>query len=67
MHLTRGVVLRLLAATLIGAVVGRDRNLHGKPTGVRMMGPVALIVGGPVEKAIRRRRPHRPEVPEPLP
>jgi putative Mg2+ transporter-C (MgtC) family protein len=35
-------LLRLGAATLIGAVIGLDRDLHGKPTGVRTMGIVAL-------------------------
>ena len=151
MDLTLEMALRLLAATLIGASIGLNRDLHGKPTGVRTMGlvglgsalivlasglvggngdatravqgivtgigflgagviikaatgdrihglttaasiwltaalgvtcglgywPLALvaavlglvvlIVGGPLEKAIRRRWPHKPEVPEPLP
>jgi putative Mg2+ transporter-C (MgtC) family protein len=35
-------VLRLCAATFIGAVIGLDRDLRGKPTGVRTMGIVAL-------------------------
>ncbi|WP_317202524.1 MgtC/SapB family protein [Janthinobacterium sp.] len=34
--------LRLLAAVLAGSVVGLDRNLHGKPTGIKTMGLVAL-------------------------
>ena len=151
MDLTLEMALRLLAATLIGASIGLNRDLHGKPTGVRTMGlvglgsalivlasglvggngdatravqgivtgigflgagviikaatgdrihglttaasiwltaalgvtcglgywPLALvaavlglvvlIVGGPLEKALRRRWPHKPEVPEPLP
>lgn len=36
------VVLRLLAATLIGAAIGLDRDLRGKPTGIRTMGIVSL-------------------------
>ncbi len=36
------VILRLAAATLIGAAIGLDRDLRGKPTGVRTMGIVAL-------------------------
>jgi putative Mg2+ transporter-C (MgtC) family protein len=36
------VALRLGAATLIGAAIGLDRDLRGKPTGVRTMGIVAL-------------------------
>ena len=36
------VVLRLFVATLIGAAIGLDRDLRGKPTGVRTMGIVAL-------------------------
>ncbi len=36
------VALRLFAATLIGAAIGLDRDLRGKPTGVRTMGIVAL-------------------------
>lgn len=35
-------VLRLVCATLIGAAIGLDRDLHGKPTGVRTLGIVAL-------------------------
>jgi putative Mg2+ transporter-C (MgtC) family protein len=34
--------LRLAAATLIGAAIGLDRDLRGKPTGIRTMGIVAL-------------------------
>jgi putative Mg2+ transporter-C (MgtC) family protein len=36
------IVLRLAAATLIGAAVGLNRDLHGKPTGVRTLGLVCL-------------------------
>src|SRR5215471_19212166 len=36
------IVLRLSAATLIGAAVGLNRDLHGKPIGVRTLGLVAL-------------------------
>jgi len=36
------VILRLTAATLIGAAIGLDRDLRGKPTGVRTMGIVGL-------------------------
>ena len=36
------VILRLAAAMVIGGVVGLDRNLHHKPTGVRTLGLVAL-------------------------
>ncbi len=35
-------VVRLTAATIIGGAIGLDRELHGKPTGVRTMGLVAL-------------------------
>lgn len=35
-------VVRLSAATLAGAAIGLDRDLRGKPTGVRTMGLVAL-------------------------
>jgi putative Mg2+ transporter-C (MgtC) family protein len=35
-------VLRLVGAVLIGCAIGLDRNLHGKPTGVRTLGLVAL-------------------------
>ncbi len=34
--------LRLFAATLFGAMIGLDRDLRGKSTGVRTMGIVAL-------------------------
>jgi putative Mg2+ transporter-C (MgtC) family protein len=36
------VVLRLGAAAVMGAAIGVDRDLHGKPTGVRTLGVVAL-------------------------
>jgi putative Mg2+ transporter-C (MgtC) family protein len=36
------VILRLTAATLAGGVLGLNRDLHGKPTGVRTLGLVGL-------------------------
>jgi len=36
------IVLRLTAATLIGAVIGLNRDLHGKPTGMHTLGLVCL-------------------------
>jgi putative Mg2+ transporter-C (MgtC) family protein len=36
------IALRLGAATLIGAGIGLNRDLHGKPTGVRTLGLVGL-------------------------
>jgi putative Mg2+ transporter-C (MgtC) family protein len=36
------VFLRLGAATLAGALLGLNRDLHGKPTGVRTLGLVGL-------------------------
>lgn len=36
------MTLRLLAAASVGAVIGINRDLHGKPAGVRMLGLVAL-------------------------
>jgi putative Mg2+ transporter-C (MgtC) family protein len=36
------MVLRLGAAVVIGGVLGLNRDLHGKPTGVRTLGLVAL-------------------------
>lgn len=38
------VFLRLGAATLCGMVLGVNRDLHGKPTGVRTLGMVSLGV-----------------------
>ena len=35
-------VIRLTAAAVIGGAIGLDRELRGKPTGVRTMGIVAL-------------------------
>ena len=35
-------VIRLTAAAVVGGVIGLDRELRGKPTGVRTMGIVAL-------------------------
>jgi putative Mg2+ transporter-C (MgtC) family protein len=36
------IALRLGAATLIGATIGLNRDLHGKATGVRTLGLVGL-------------------------
>jgi putative Mg2+ transporter-C (MgtC) family protein len=36
------VILRLGAATLIGVAIGLNRDLHGKPIGVRTLGLVGL-------------------------
>src|SRR5205823_127729 len=36
------ILLRLAASVLIGALIGLDRNLHGKPSGVRTLGLVSL-------------------------
>jgi putative Mg2+ transporter-C (MgtC) family protein len=38
----REILLRLLASVLIGSLIGLDRNMHGKPTGVRTLGLVCL-------------------------
>ena len=35
---TLDIALRLGAATLVGVVLGLNRDLHGKPTGVRTLG-----------------------------
>jgi putative Mg2+ transporter-C (MgtC) family protein len=36
------IALRLTAATFLGGIIGLNRDLHGKPTGVRTMGLVGL-------------------------
>lgn len=36
------ILLRLGAAALIGGTIGLNRDLHGKPTGVRTLGLVGL-------------------------
>jgi len=36
------ITVRLVSAVLIGCVIGLDRNLHGKPTGIKTLGLVAL-------------------------
>jgi putative Mg2+ transporter-C (MgtC) family protein len=36
------IIFRLVSAVLIGCVIGLDRNLHGKPTGIKTLGLVAL-------------------------
>ena len=36
------IVLRLLSAVSIGCIIGIDRILHGKPTGIKTLGLVAL-------------------------
>ena len=39
---TLDIALRLCAATLVGFVLGLNRDLHGKPTGVRTLGILCL-------------------------
>jgi len=41
---TIDVLLRLGAAVLAGAVLGFNRDIHGKPTGIRTLGLVSLGV-----------------------
>ncbi|WP_287189107.1 MgtC/SapB family protein [Paraburkholderia sp.] len=36
------VILRMAVAVVIGGIVGIDRNLHGKPTGIKTLGLVSL-------------------------
>ena len=36
------IALRLTAATMIGGALGLNRDLHGKPTGLRTLGLVGL-------------------------
>lgn len=36
------IMYRLLAAALVGCVIGVERNLHGKPTGIKTLGLVSL-------------------------
>lgn len=38
----REIIARLLSSALIGGLVGLDRNLRGKPTGIKTLGLVAL-------------------------
>ena len=39
---TLDIALRLGAATLVGVVLGLNRDLHGKSTGVRTLGVLCL-------------------------
>ena len=39
---TQELVIRLLLATLLGALIGIDRRLHSKPAGLRTMSLVSL-------------------------
>ena len=39
---TLEIFIRLAAATLVGGMLGLNRDLHGKPTGVRTLGLVGL-------------------------
>ena len=36
------IVLRLSVATLAGGLIGLDRDLHGKPIGLKTLGLVGL-------------------------
>ena len=42
------IVLRLLAATLIGAAIGLNRYLHHKSIGIRTLGLIALVAAAMV-------------------
>ena len=39
---TLDIALRLGAASIVGVVLGLNRDLHGKPTGVRTLGVLCL-------------------------
>ena len=39
---TLDIAVRLCAATLVGVLLGLNRDLHGKQTGVRTLGLVCL-------------------------
>src|SRR5438067_8501357 len=39
---TLDIALRLSAASIVGVVLGLNRDLHGKPTGVRTLGVLCL-------------------------
>ena len=39
---TLEILIRLVAATIAGGALGLNRDLHGKPTGVRTLGLVGL-------------------------
>jgi putative Mg2+ transporter-C (MgtC) family protein len=41
-HLRHDIAVRLGAATLVGVLLGLNRDLHGKQTGVRTLGLVCL-------------------------
>ena len=47
------IFLRLGAATLCGMVLGLNRDLHGKPTGIRTLGLVSLGVAIPTVAVLR--------------
>lgn len=36
------ILVRLTGSVVIGSLIGLDRNLHGKPTGIRTLGLVSL-------------------------
>ncbi len=36
------ITLRMLVATIAGGIIGLNRDLHGKPTGIRTLGLVGL-------------------------
>ena len=51
------IALRLVVATLVGAAIGLDRDLQGKPTGMRTLAVVSLgsalvvLVGSNIDAA----------------
>jgi len=46
------IVLRLGVATLAGGMIGLDRDLHGKPIGLKTLGLVALATAAVVVLAV---------------
>jgi hypothetical protein len=52
-----GIVPRLGIAAFAGAVLGLNRDLRGKPTGVRTPSFALLLVGGPFERRVHRHFP----------
>jgi putative Mg2+ transporter-C (MgtC) family protein len=56
---TLDVALRLGVATLVGVLLGLNRDLHGKSTGVRTLGLVCLGSAWPFCRSTRRPAPRR--------
>ena len=55
------IILRLTLATVAGGAIGLNRDLHGKPTGVRTLGLVEVLFAQAISSFVFKQPTSRRE------